>query len=120
MGYLAVDKINDLILIQIDYKNKSFIKMADKMPQPGVKIYAIGSPVGLSKTISDGLISGIRVFDNKKLYNSHPPVGCNNFQGSMYAAKLAAGLNSSVNNVCISGRDRKTDAAKIARRQTAA
>ena len=81
IGYLAVDKINDLILLQIEYISTSFISMADKMPQPGEKIYAIGSPVGLSKTISDGLISGIRDFQNKKLLQitapiSHGSSGC--------------------------------------------
>jgi hypothetical protein len=81
IGYLAVDKINDLVLLQIEYKNNGFITMADKMPQPGIKVYAIGSPVGLTKTISDGLISGIRDFGNKKLLQitapiSHGSSGC--------------------------------------------
>jgi hypothetical protein len=81
IGYLAVDKINDLVLLQIEYKNNGFITMADNMPQPGIKVYAIGSPVGLTKTISDGLISGIRNFGTKKLLQitapiSHGSSGC--------------------------------------------
>lgn len=81
LGYLAIDKINDLALIQINYKNKTFIKIEDQIPRPGEKVFAIGSPVGLDKTISEGIISGLRDFDSKKLLQitapiSHGSSGC--------------------------------------------
>lgn len=81
IGFIGVDQINDLILLKIEYKNNNYIELAENMPQPGEKVFAIGSPVGLSKTISDGLISGIRNFQNKKLLQitapiSHGSSGC--------------------------------------------
>lgn len=80
-NYLAVDKINDLILLQSEWKSNDFVSLEDIMPEPGEKVFAIGSPIGLSKTISEGIISGIRDFGDKKLLQitapiSHGSSGC--------------------------------------------
>ena len=81
LGYLAVDKINDLVLLQINYRNKTFLKIENQIPRPGEKVFAIGSPVGLDKTISEGIISGMRDFESKTLLQitapiSHGSSGC--------------------------------------------
>lgn len=81
LGYLSVDIINDIVLLKIDYKNETFLKLENKVPQTGEKVFAIGSPVGLNKTISEGIVSGIRSFETKNLLQittpiSHGSSGC--------------------------------------------
>jgi uncharacterized protein (TIGR02145 family) len=80
-GFLAVDKVNDLVLLQTNYKNNNYLELDDKTPPPGEKVFALGSPEGLAKTISEGIISGIRSFPEKKLLQitapiSHGSSGC--------------------------------------------
>ncbi len=81
IGFIAVDKVNDLVLLQTKYKNDNFIELDDKTPPPGEKVFALGSPEGLAKTISEGIISGIRSYPEKKLLQitapiSHGSSGC--------------------------------------------
>jgi hypothetical protein len=74
IGYLSVDKMNDLVLLQVDYNNNSWISIESTPPQPGENIFAIGSPVGLSKTITEGIVSSIRNFKDKKLLQITTPI----------------------------------------------
>lgn len=55
------DKELDLALLAIDQKNKSFLPLGDSSSvKVGQPVYAIGSPLGLPNTVSEGIISGIR------------------------------------------------------------
>lgn len=47
----------DFILFRVDYNNSSSIPIADKKPQIGDKVFAIGSPQGLENTFSSGEVS---------------------------------------------------------------
>jgi len=46
----------------------------DEQPDIGEKIYAIGNPSGLSGTISEGIVSGIRTLEQKKLIQITAPI----------------------------------------------
>lgn len=48
--------------------------MSDTIPELGQRIFAIGNPKGLSGTISEGIISGIRVLENNDLYQITAPI----------------------------------------------
>jgi len=74
VGYLAVDKLNDLILLKVDYKNSKTIDIEDETPSPGDKVYSIGTPVGMSKTISDGIVSSKRNFEGRTLLQITVPI----------------------------------------------
>ena len=115
VGYVSIDKINDLVLLQTNYKCFDFIRIEEALPQPGDKIFAIGSPVGLSKTISEGIVSGIRNFDDRKLIQitapiSHGSSGCPIINEHGKAIGVAVGGISDANNVgfCIPSNYIKT------------
>lgn len=73
-GYLAVDKINDLALLSVPTLEGNVIELSTNSPEIGDKIYAIGNPKGLSGTISEGIISGIRNFNNEELIQITAPI----------------------------------------------
>ncbi|HUB25807.1 MAG TPA: tetratricopeptide repeat-containing serine protease family protein [Tepidisphaeraceae bacterium] len=60
-GTVAVDPDSDLALLQTDLKDRPYLTLAaDDAPAVGTRVYAIGSPLGLTNSLSDGLISGVR------------------------------------------------------------
>lgn len=73
-GYVAADKKIDLIILRISELDKSSIKMSIESVSPGQKIFVIGSPIGLPATISDGIISGLRDFNNYDLIQITAPI----------------------------------------------
>lgn len=67
VGYLAVDKDSDLILLQVTGAPQSPLRFARENTSIGEAIYAIGAPQGLSGSISDGIVSALRNFDGLQL-----------------------------------------------------
>jgi S1-C subfamily serine protease len=61
-GTVALDKASDLALLQIDIPPNliAALTMAQSGPVEGERIVAVGNPLGLEGTISDGIVSGIR------------------------------------------------------------
>ena len=60
-GVLGIDKEHDLAVLKVAGSDFTFLPLGDSdVVQLGDKVVAIGSPLGLEDTISDGLISGIR------------------------------------------------------------
>lgn len=62
-GWLAVDKKKDLALIDCDSGDLKPITLAVERPSKLDEVYAVGTPLSLSGTISNGIISGIRTAD---------------------------------------------------------
>jgi hypothetical protein len=70
-GILAVDKDNDLAVLKVAGKNFKILPLADSdRVHVGDKVVAIGSPLGLEQTVSDGLISGIRDVGSSKVFQT--------------------------------------------------
>ena len=66
---LAQDSKRDLALISIPTDNSFPVSVAENTNfKPGDRVIAIGNPLGLEKTISDGLISGIRHRPDRSSY----------------------------------------------------
>jgi S1-C subfamily serine protease len=54
------DKAMDLALIKVDLKGDYVFSVVDRIiPQVGDTVYAIGSPVGLEKTVTSGIVSAL-------------------------------------------------------------
>jgi hypothetical protein len=59
---VAEDREADLVLITADIPAREIVplEVTGKLPEVGEKIYAIGHPMGLEKTVSEGIVSAIR------------------------------------------------------------
>ena len=86
-GYIAVDKILDIILLKVSGLNRTAIKMSINPVSPGQRIYALGSPKGLPATISDGLVSGLRDFEGHKLIQITAPISPGSSGGPVLNSK---------------------------------
>lgn len=73
-GYLDVDITNDLVLLSVPTLIAPAINFSTKIPEIGEKIYVIGNPKGLSGTISEGIISGLRKNDSEELIQITAPI----------------------------------------------
>jgi uncharacterized protein (TIGR02145 family) len=73
-GYVAVDKEVDLVILKVKGLNKPAIKMSTSTPTPGQKVYVLGSPKGLEATISEGIVSGLRNWNGRKLIQISAPI----------------------------------------------
>ena len=58
---LKLDKEIDLALLEVDIRDEISLSLEEKQEiRPGQRILTIGNPMGLEKTVSDGLISAVR------------------------------------------------------------
>jgi S1-C subfamily serine protease len=61
-GVLAADKVRDLAIIKIHGKTFRTLTLGDSDDiQVGEEVVAIGNPLGLELTVSNGILSGVRV-----------------------------------------------------------
>jgi hypothetical protein len=63
---VAENREADLVLISADIPARDItsVEISGKLPEVGEKIYAIGHPMGLEKTVSEGIVSAIRKLPN--------------------------------------------------------
>lgn len=80
---LAKNEEKDLALLQIDHHTLPIpIKTSDGLKR-GQQIVAIGSPLGLMNTISDGIIAGFRHFDDLQLIQITAPISPGSSGGAL-------------------------------------
>jgi tetratricopeptide (TPR) repeat protein len=61
---IGIDVVKDILILKIEEKKFPAIKIGDsKSLNIGQRIYAIGSPLGFENTISEGIISGLRSYE---------------------------------------------------------
>ncbi|MCI8285654.1 MAG: trypsin-like peptidase domain-containing protein [Firmicutes bacterium] len=90
----------DLALIRIDRQlNPIPIYKNDKKPVRGQKVVAIGSPLGLFNSVSDGIISGFRKLDGVEMIQFTAPIS----HGSSGGALL--NMNGEVIGISTAGMD---------------
>lgn len=73
-GYFSIDEQNDLAILSVPTITGKSLPLASSKPEIGEKVYAIGNPKGLSGTISEGIISGIRNLENAELIQITAPI----------------------------------------------
>ena len=64
---IGIDVEKDILILKIEAKKFPSVKIGDsKSLNIGQRVYAIGSPMGLENSISEGIISGLRRVDESK------------------------------------------------------
>lgn len=84
-GLLGYDQEADLALLKVSGKNLPFLKLADSDKlQIGEHVVAIGSPLGLENTVSDGIVSAVRqVQKSRSWIQTTAPVSHGNSGGPL-------------------------------------
>jgi tetratricopeptide (TPR) repeat protein len=61
---IGIDVEKDILILKIEDKKFPYVKIGDvKSLKVGQRVYAIGSPMGFENTISEGIISGLRSYE---------------------------------------------------------
>lgn len=61
---IGIDVEKDILILKIEEKKFSSLKIGDvKKLKVGQRVYAIGSPMGFENSISEGIISGLRSYE---------------------------------------------------------
>jgi len=64
---IGIDVEKDILILKIKEKKFPAVKIGDsKTLKIGQRVYAIGSPIGFENTISEGIISGLRNYEELK------------------------------------------------------
>ena len=80
-GVVGYSNEYDLALIKISDNNGTPLPLISPSVDIGQKIFAIGNPLGLEGTISDGIISGIRNFEDFSVLQISAPISPGNSGG---------------------------------------
>jgi len=85
---LKKDEKNNLALISVAVDLTSIsLPLAKDAVTPGEQIFAIGNPEGLEKTISQGIVSGLRTHDDRSLLQITSPISHGSSGGPILDAK---------------------------------
>jgi S1-C subfamily serine protease len=83
-GVLASDSDKDLAVIKVKGKNLPFLSLGDiDKIRVGDHVVAIGSPLGLEGSVSDGIVSALRDVSSKKWIQTTAPVSHGNSGGPL-------------------------------------
>lgn len=96
---IKYNPVIDLAVIRIDRRLKPIPIYSGKKPVRGQKVVAIGSPLGLFNSVSDGIISGFRLIDNVEMIQFTAPIS----HGSSGGALL--NMNGEVIGISTAGFD---------------
>jgi len=88
MGVAALDKEADLAILKVTQmvKPQPLELASNVMPQVGTKVYAIGNPLRLSNTLSDGLVSGHREIERTTVIQTTAPISPGSSGGPLFGS----------------------------------
>ncbi len=85
---LRTDTKNDLAVLSVDADLTSKpLKLSSEAVSPGEQVFAIGNPEGLEKTISQGIVSGLRNRGDRNLLQVTSPISHGSSGGPILNAK---------------------------------
>lgn len=74
-GIIVTDEANDLALLRVNINGIFPLALGDSDKVPiGETVYAVGNPIGLEGTFSDGIISARREFDGQQRLQMTTPI----------------------------------------------
>ena len=72
---MAADPKADLALLDTKADAVPFLRLTDRAPAVGAKVYAIGNPRGLKNTLSEGIVSGFRKSNGVRMLQTTAAIG---------------------------------------------
>ena len=74
-GVVAADRERDLIVLKIAASGAPVLRIGDSdIVQVGDPVYVVGNPLGWEGTFSQGVVSGVRQFDDQELFQITAPI----------------------------------------------
>jgi len=83
---LVQDKIADLALLDTGAEKVPTLPLATTQPATGDKVYAVGNPMDLKNSMSDGLVSGMREEHGIKYVQTSAPISSGSSGGPLLLA----------------------------------
>jgi tetratricopeptide (TPR) repeat protein len=79
------DDVNDIAVLTVAADiTAAPLSLADKVPAPGSNVFAIGNPRGLEKSISTGVLSGVRTVGKRELIQITTPISPGSSGGPVF------------------------------------
>ena len=87
-GVIGADKNFDIAVIQFEAQKTPFVKIGDSDKiKIGEKVFAIGTPMGLESTVSEGIISNPKIrLDGIELIQFSAPISSGSSGGALFNA----------------------------------
>lgn len=105
-GVVKKNPDEDLIILQFDAKDTPSVEMGDsELLEPGQKIFAIGTPVGLESTVSEGIVSNPkRELEGHEFIQFTAPISPGNSGGGLFDKNGdAVGLTAATKDIPAAG-----------------
>lgn len=84
LGYYDYDKERDIALLKVDGAGFAYLNVSEEKVSGGDTVYAIGSPLGLSNTISSGIVSNAeRYYDGQDYIQVTAPISSGSSGGAL-------------------------------------
>ena len=81
---IDADSLADLAIIKVAGFGLPVVPLASTTPPVGSHVVVIGSPLGLSQTVSDGLISAVRLYGGKQQLQISAPISHGSSGGPVF------------------------------------
>jgi len=99
VAVLTQDEKKDLAVLKINVTGMPYLELLPKEQKPeiGAHAYAIGTPVGYTNTLSEGLVSGLRDQEHRSVVQTTAPISSGSSGGPLLDAKARViGVNTFV------------------------
>ena len=73
-GYLIGNSKTDIALLKVSARGVPALEIGDSLPAIGARVITIGSPLGLENTVSEGIVSSIRLVDDRHIVQITAPI----------------------------------------------
>ena len=82
-GLIAMDRADDLVLVKASTSGVRPLKLSDGAPELGDTVYAFGSPLGLTGTVSNGIVSALRIYNGTNVIQTTCPISHGSSGGAL-------------------------------------
>lgn len=87
VAFLDGDPTTDIAILKIAASNLPTLSMTADVPPVGSRVVAVGSPLGLNDTVSEGIVSAVRVSRGRQVVQTTTPIGPGSSGGPLINAQ---------------------------------